>query len=121
MASQQSRLLRELRTHLAGFWYDSAARHVNLRYFEPHEEEDGRMLAGFVAQAGLLEEALHDVWSAHESGDAAVGESAQVHAEVRLTRDLAADGRMEAETAQTAAAAAEKAAAAAIAGLPSGE
>ena len=121
MASQQSRLLRELRAHLDGFWYDSAARYVNTRYFEPHVEEDGHMLARFVSQAGLLEEALQHVWSAHQSGDLAVSESVQVHAEVRLTQDLAANARMEAETSRTASASAEQAAAAAVAALPAGE
>jgi len=50
----QSRVLQELRQRIAPQWDDEAARDLNLRYLNPHAEEDGQMLEEFRHQIQAL-------------------------------------------------------------------
>lgn len=52
--SQQSRVLQEFRQDIRGLWSDEAAREINSRYLDPHEQDNQQMLAALQQQAELL-------------------------------------------------------------------
>jgi hypothetical protein len=63
---QQSRLLQEFRQEIQGFWDDEAARDINMRYLNPHQDDDKGMMDGFQGQSNALEEAKVKLSSANE-------------------------------------------------------
>jgi phosphoglycolate phosphatase-like HAD superfamily hydrolase len=68
---QQSRVLQEFRREIQGLWDDEAARELNLRFLNPHQNDDQQMLAGLVGQDNALD-------GAHQRLDAAQGLAVQV-------------------------------------------
>ena len=54
--TQESRVLQELRKDIRGIWDDEAARELTSRYFDPHENEDQRMLAELNQQKNDLDQ-----------------------------------------------------------------
>jgi hypothetical protein len=56
-ATQQSRVLQELRRDISIVWEDQAARDINGRYLNPHETDDLSMREGISEQAERLKQA----------------------------------------------------------------
>lgn len=50
----QGRQLQEIRQRIAPFWEDEAAREINLRYLNPHADENDAMLEGCARQLAVL-------------------------------------------------------------------
>lgn len=63
---QQSRVLQEFRRDVQGFWDDEAAREMNVRYLNPHEDDDKQMITGLDGQQNALQEAQVKLASASE-------------------------------------------------------
>jgi len=63
---QQSRTLHEFRQEIQGLWDDSAARDINMRYLNPHQDDDNKMVDGFQGQYDALEKAKVKLNSANE-------------------------------------------------------
>jgi len=63
---QQSRVLQEFRREIQGFWDDEAAREMNVRYLNPHEDDDTQMTTGLDGQQNALQEAQVKLTSASE-------------------------------------------------------
>jgi hypothetical protein len=55
LMSQQSRVLQDLRKDVGRVWDDEAAREINSRFLNPHEEDDVRMRGGMSEQRSRLE------------------------------------------------------------------
>jgi hypothetical protein len=66
LMSQQSRVLQDLRKDVSRVWDDEAAREVNSRYLNPHEQDDARMRGEMDEQRQLLERAGRELESAKE-------------------------------------------------------
>jgi hypothetical protein len=62
--SQQSRALQDLRKDIGRVWDDEAAREINSRFLNPHEQDDGRMRREMDEQGKLLERAGRELESA---------------------------------------------------------
>jgi hypothetical protein len=69
--SQQSRRLQDLRHEIEGVWQDSAARDLNARYLQPHQNDDSQMLISYRQQSASLEQAEDNILAAHEHGNTA--------------------------------------------------
>lgn len=66
LMSQQSRVLQDLRKDVGRVWDDEAAREVNSRYLNPHEQDDARMRGEMDEQRQLLERAGRELEAAKE-------------------------------------------------------
>lgn len=66
LMSQQSRVLQDLRKDVGRVWDDEAAREINSRFLNPHEEDDVRMRSEMNEQRQLLERAGRELESARE-------------------------------------------------------
>jgi exonuclease VII small subunit len=64
--SQQSRSLQDLRKDIRHVWDDEAARGINSRYLDPHEQDDERMRGALNEQSQSLESAARDLEAADE-------------------------------------------------------
>lgn len=65
---QQSRILQEFRGEIDPFWNDEAAKEMNLRYLNPHQDSDQRMLVNLREQNNNLNEAEFKLNSASKHG-----------------------------------------------------
>lgn len=63
---QQSRVLQEFRKGIQRLWNDEASRTVNTKYLNPHEADDGIMLAEMQSQSQNLQEAKAKLQSADQ-------------------------------------------------------
>jgi hypothetical protein len=66
LMSQQSRVLQDLRKDVGHVWDDEAAREINSRFLNLHEEDDVRMRSEMNEQRQLLERAGRELESAKE-------------------------------------------------------
>lgn len=64
--SQQSRSLQDLRKDIRHVWDDEAARTINSRYLDQHEQDDDRMRGALNEQSQTLESAAHDLEATDE-------------------------------------------------------
>lgn len=64
LMSQQSRVLQDLRKDIGRVWEDEAAREINSRFLNPHEEDDGRMRSEMNEQRSFLERAGRELETA---------------------------------------------------------
>jgi hypothetical protein len=64
--SQQSRVLQELRQEIGRVWDDEAAREMNSRFLNPHEQDDARMRGAMNDQTELLKRAGRELDSAKD-------------------------------------------------------
>lgn len=63
---QQSRSLQDLRRDISHVWDDTAARDVNSRYLNSHEEDDNRIKISLHEQKSLLEQADRKLGAAED-------------------------------------------------------
>jgi hypothetical protein len=64
LMSQQSRALQDLRKEVGHIWNDEAAREINSRFLNPHEQDDDLMRHELGEQETLLERAGRELESA---------------------------------------------------------
>jgi hypothetical protein len=69
--NQQSRVLQDLRRDIRVVWEDEAARELNGRYLNPHENDDLSMRAQMKEQVELVQQAHNQVRQAEEFGQQA--------------------------------------------------
>jgi hypothetical protein len=75
---QQSRVLQEFRANIRPMWDDEAARTINLRMLDPHQELDADMVAGFNNQRESILVCNQTRAAAMESAGAATECSEQI-------------------------------------------
>lgn len=66
LMSQQSRVLQDLRKDVGRVWDDEAAREINSRFLNLHEQDDALMRSEMNEQGQLLERAGRELESAKE-------------------------------------------------------
>lgn len=66
LMSQQSRVLQDLRKDVGRVWDDEAAREINSRFLNLHEQDDVLMRSEMNEQGQLLERAGRELESARE-------------------------------------------------------
>ncbi len=63
---QISRVLQDYRKDIQYQWDDNASKELNLRYLNPHEDEDRKMMNLFQLHEEILKQLIHCISQIHE-------------------------------------------------------
>lgn len=80
---KRSQTLQHFRADIRGTWDDEAAKDLNLRYLNPHEEDNQQMLASLQYQQGQIHRTQTELEAAHQHSIKAEYHSQQVQQSLR--------------------------------------